>query len=135
VPATLSLSLGTPASFGTFVPATARTYTAATAANVVSSAGDAALSIADPGATAPGHLVNGPFSLPAALKVAATSPAGTSAGQGTVSGAPLNLLTYSGPISHDPVAITFSQDIGQTDALRAGNYSKTLTFTLSTINP
>ncbi len=52
VPATLSLTLGAPAGFGTFAPAVARTYTAATTANVISSAGDAALSIADPSANA-----------------------------------------------------------------------------------
>ena len=34
VPATLSLSLGTPATFGAFVPGVARTYTAGTTANV-----------------------------------------------------------------------------------------------------
>ena len=52
-----------------------------------------------------------------------------------MSGAPLNLLTYSAPISNDPVTITFTQDIGATDALRTGPYSKTLTFTLSTTSP
>ena len=40
-------------------------YAAATTANVISTAGDATLSIADPSARA-GHLVNGTFSLPAA---------------------------------------------------------------------
>ena len=47
VPATLSLTLGTPASFGAFVPGVGRTYTASTTANVISSAGDATLSVSD----------------------------------------------------------------------------------------
>ena len=45
VPVVLSLQLGAAASFGTFVPGTARTYTAATTATVTSTAGDATLSV------------------------------------------------------------------------------------------
>ena len=48
---------------------------------------------------------------------------------------PTSLLTYSGPISNDPVTVNFKQSIGATDALRTGNYGKTLTFTLSTTQP
>ena len=43
VPATLALTLGGPASFGAFTPGVAKDYTASTTANVVSTAGDAAL--------------------------------------------------------------------------------------------
>ena len=63
VPATLALSLGTTATFGAFTPGVAKTYTAATSANVISTAGDATLSISDPSSTATGRLVNGTFSL------------------------------------------------------------------------
>jgi hypothetical protein len=135
VGATLSLTLGAAASFGSFTPALAKDYTASTTANVISTAGDAALSVADTSSTAPGHLVNGAFSLPTALKASATSPAGTSAGSGSVTGSPLNLLAYSGPVSNDPATVSFVQSIGATDALRTGGYSKTLTFTLSTTTP
>ena len=45
------------------------------------------------------------------------------------------LLTYSGPISNDAVTLGFRQAIGANDALRTGPYSKTLTFTLSTTTP
>jgi len=137
VPATLALTLGTPAAFGPFTPGVAKTYTASTTANVISTAGDATLSIADPSATATGHLVNGTFSLPSSLQVKATSPAGTGGALTDVGGsaAPTNLLSYSGPASNDPVAVTFSQAIGANDALRTGAYSKTLTFTLSTTTP
>ena len=51
------------------------------------------------------------------------------------SSSPTSLLTYSGPVSNDPVAVAFKQAIAATDALRTGTYSKTLTFTLSTTNP
>ena len=44
----------------------------------------------------------------------------------------MNLLTYTGPTTTDPVTLGFRQAIGATDVLRAGTYSKTLTFTLST---
>ena len=68
VPATLSLTLGTPATFGAFTPGITRTYTASMTANVISTAGDAALTVSDPSSTATGHLVNGLFSLPQPLK-------------------------------------------------------------------
>jgi hypothetical protein len=135
VAATLSLSLGTAGTFGTFTPGIAKDYTATTTANVISTAGDAALSVADAGATAPGHLVNGTFSLPTALKAVGTSPLGTSAGAGSVSGSPLGLVTWNKPISNDAVQVLFTQSIGADDALRTGSYAKTLTFTLSTTTP
>jgi hypothetical protein len=117
VPATLSLTLGAPATFGAFTPGVAKEYTASTIANVISSAGDATLSVSDPSTVAPGRLVNGTFSLPQPLQ-----------GLGTVK-------TWSAPISNDPVTVTFKQAIGASDALRTGTYSKTLTFTLSTTTP
>jgi hypothetical protein len=110
-------------------------YTATSTATVISSAGDALLSVADASTNAPGHLVNGTFSLPSALKASATSPAGASAGQGTVSGAPLSLLSWSNPVSNDAVTMTFTQPVAATDPLRTGTYAKTLTFTLSTTTP
>ena len=58
VPATLSLSLGTAASFGAFTPGMARDYDASTTANVISTAGSALLTVSDRGAN-PGRLVDG----------------------------------------------------------------------------
>jgi hypothetical protein len=112
VPATLSLTLGGPASFGAFTPGVDHVYTASTTADVVSTAGDATLSVSDPG-----HLANGTFTLPQPLQV---------------TGVP---KVYAGPVSHDLVTIGFRQPIGATDALRTGTYATTLTFTLSTTNP
>jgi hypothetical protein len=131
VPATLSLAIGPAASFGAFTPGLAKDYLAATTAGVLSTAGDATLSVADPSATAPGHLLNGAFSLPAALQVRArpTAP------YATVGSAPASLLTYAAPVSNDPVTLEFKQPIAAGDALRTGTYSKSLTFTLSTTTP
>jgi len=137
VPPTLSLSLGTPATFGAFTPGVAKTYGASTTANVISTAGDATLSIADPSPVATGHLVNGSFSLPSALTAKAASAGGTGGAFAPVGGSanPTTLLTYAGPRSNDSVAVSFEQAIGANDALRTGSYSKTLTFTLSTTTP
>ncbi len=136
VPATLELTLGAGStSLGTFVPATAADYTASVTALVTSSGGDATLSVLDPSATAPGHLVNGAFSLASALQVRASRSGGpappfTPLGAGTVA-----LLGYGAPISKDPVTIGFKQPIGAAEGLRSGSYSKTLLFTASTSSP
>jgi hypothetical protein len=137
VPATLALTLGTPATFGAFTPGVTADYTASTTANVISTAGDATLSVADPSSTATGHLVNGAFSLPSPLQARARNAANSGTAYNNVgsSASPLNLLTYDGPVSNDAVTLQFSQHIGSTDALRTGTYSKTLTFTLSTTSP
>ncbi len=117
VPATLALTLGAPAMFPPFTPGVANTYTASTTANVISTAGDATLTVTDPSPTNTGHLVNGAFFLPQPLQ-----------GLGVVK-------TWTAPTSNESVPITFRQAIGANDALRTGTYSKTLTFTLSTTNP
>ena len=46
-----------------------KNYETAVAATVTSTAGDATLAVNDPGTVAPGHLVNGAFSLPSPLNV------------------------------------------------------------------
>jgi hypothetical protein len=137
VPATLSLSLGTPATFGAFTPGLAKTYTAGSTANVISTAGDALLSVSDASATATGRLVNGAFSLTAPLQAKATSTVGAGLAFAPVGGtsAPTGLLNYSGPVSNDTVTLAFEQAIGGNEALRTGTYSKALTFTLSTTTP
>ena len=38
-------------------------------------------------------------------------------------------------MSNESVPVTFKQSIGANEALRTGNYTKTLTFTLSTTTP
>ncbi|WP_157591950.1 M6 family metalloprotease domain-containing protein [Solirubrobacter soli] len=128
VPATLALTMGAPASFGGFTPGLGKDYFASTTATVVSTAGDATLTVADPSATANGHLVNGTFSLPQALQASGST-------SGTYAALPTALKAYNGPVSNDVVPVSFKQTIGANDALRTGAYTKTLTFTLSTTTP
>jgi hypothetical protein len=136
VPATLSLTVGS-ANLGAFTPGLAKLYSTTTDANVVSTAGEATLSVADPSSTATGHLVNGAFSLPSALQARARNAANPGTTYANVGGSasPTTLLTYAGPVSNDAVSLDFQQAIGSSDALRTGTYSKTLTFTLSTTTP
>jgi alpha-L-rhamnosidase len=131
VPATLALGLAGPAQLGSFQPGVTRDYTTSLPATVTSSAGDAALSVHDPSATAPGHLLNGAIALAQPLQVAA---GGALAPVGGASD-PTPLHSWSGPVSHDAVAITVQQRIEAGDALRTGTYAKTLTFTLATTAP
>jgi alpha-glucuronidase len=137
VPATLSLSLGPAASFGAFTPGVDRDYNASMTATVTSTAGDAALAVADPSPSNTGRLVNGAFALAQPVQAQATSAAGSGSAFAPVGGAasPTTLLTYPGPTSNDAVTIGFKQTIGRTEALRTGGYGKTLTFTLSTTTP
>ncbi len=137
VPATLSLTLGAPGTFGTFTPGLVKDYLAAMTASVTSTGADAALSVADPNSVSTGHLANGAFLLPSVLQAKATSPAGVGSALANVGGSatPTALLTYANPTTGDPVALSFQQHIGATDALRTGTYGKTLTFTLSTTTP
>ena len=137
VPATLALSLGAAPSFGAFVPGVAREYTATGSGNVISTAGNASLSVSDPSTTNTGKLVNGTFTLANPLMASATGTGGTAGAGGAVGGsaAPTTLLTYSAPVSNSALMLTFKQSIGANEALRTGTYSKTLTFTLSTTAP
>ena len=75
VPATLSLGLGTPATSGRS-PGRPKDYKAGTTASVISTAGNATLSVSDPSPTATGRLVNGTFSLPQALQATRRAWAG-----------------------------------------------------------
>ena len=98
VAATLSLTLGTPsANLGSFIPGVAGQYTSTLAANVISTAGDAALSVSDPSPNATGRLVNGAFAMPQALQVRANTTAFAPLGTG-----PLTLLTYAGRSATTP---------------------------------
>jgi hypothetical protein len=108
----LDLTVARPTSFGTFAPGADGEYVASTTANVISTAGDAALSVSDPG-----HLTNGPYALAEPLRLE------------------LSRASWAAPVSNEPVTITFRQRVKATDPLRTGAYSRTLTFTLSTTTP
>ena len=79
---------------------------------MTSTAGDAALSVSNPG-----HLTNGAFTLPEPLQVS------------------LSKSVWTAPVSNDTVDVAFKQRIKASDPLRTGTYSRTLTFTLSTTTP
>ena len=96
---------------------------------MISTAGDAALSVVDPATASAGKLVNGAFSLAQPVQAA------VSGAFAPVSGSPLTLHSYSGPASNDPLTVRFKQAIGASEPLRTGAYAKTLTFTLSTTAP
>ena len=110
------------------MPGAGKDDEASASATVISPAGDATLSVADPGAS-PGRLVNGEFSLAQPVQAA------VSGAFAPVGGGPLTLHTYSGPVSNDSLTIRFKQTIGASEPLRTGAYSKTFTFTLATTTP
>ena len=132
VPATLALTLGTPASLGTFVPGVGTDYMGTMTASVTSSGEDASLSVLDASSNATGRLVNGAHALQQPLQVKANN--GAFAPLRTDNG-PLTLLNWGAPVSQNAVTLGFKQTIAATEGLRTGSYSKTLTFTLSTTNP
>ena len=132
VPATLSLTLGAPATFGPFTPGVDREYTATTTANVLSTAGDAALTVSDPCC-----LTNGAFSLPEPLQALRAAP-GAVRVQSSRRWAP-NRCGCSATtgrsrttLSRSRSASTWRRDF---QPLRTGAYAKPLTFTLATSMP
>jgi hypothetical protein len=132
VPSVLALSFDQPAAnLGTFLPGVAADYTATLAATVTTTASAAALSVVDPAGSTAGHLVNGPYVMPQPLQVRA----GVAGAFAPVGGAPAPLVSYAGPASLDPVAITLKQPVAATDGLRSGAYGKLLTFTLAATTP
>jgi sugar phosphate isomerase/epimerase len=139
VPSVMTLSLpAQTAGFGVFQPSITRTYETAVAGSVTATTGDATLSVVDPGTQAPGHLTNGPFALPQPLNVRAVNAANATNAfvpLAEATGTATTLLTYSGPVNGDLITVGFRQGIGASDVLRAGTYSKTLTFALSTTTP
>ena len=135
VPATLALTMNSSANLGTFIPGIAAEYQSNVAANVISTAADATLSVADASTAAPGKLVNGAFSLPQPLQAKAATASAPNGTFGALGSNPLVLTSWNAPISNDTVTVSFKQAIGATDALRTGSYAKTLTFTLSTTTP
>ncbi len=131
MPATLSLTLGAPVSFGAFTPGVARTYAASTTANVISTAGDATLSVVDPSTNPrpPGqrHVRAGAAARGQRPARPPSPPLSGSAADAEDLHRPGQPTTRS--------TLDFQQRIGANDPLRTGTYSKTLTYTLSTTNP
>ncbi|MDA0138771.1 LVIVD repeat-containing protein [Solirubrobacter deserti] len=134
VPATLSLSLGAAPGLGAFQPGVTQDYFGGTQATVISTAGSALLTVSDPSSTSTGHLVNGTFTMAQPLQVRArkSGAAGTEYFSLTT---PKNVFIWNAPVTNDMIEVEFKQSVKDTDPLRTGTYSKTLTFTLSTTQP
>jgi len=136
VPSLLQLSVPTGGgSLGSLVPGVSRDYTTALAATVTTTTGDAALTVTDPSST-PGKLANGSLTLAQPLNMRVV-------GEGEIppfaplaqNNDPQLLKSWSSPVSALPLTFEFRQSVAATEPLRAGQYNKTLTFTLSTTTP
>ena len=132
VPGVLALNLGASANLGAFMPGVDRDYTGSLGATVTSSESTAALTVHDPSATATGRLVNGSWALPQPLQMRSGSGAFAPLSS---SGAPLLLTQLPTPVGLQSVTIDVRQPIAATDSLRAGDYGKTLIFTLTATTP
>jgi hypothetical protein len=136
VPLLLGLTLNSQAArFPAIVPGISEVYVASVAATVTSTAGNATLSVVDSSQNPNGRLANGTTSLQQPLRVRATNAANPNSAFAPLTATPTALLTYSTYVSNDPVTITVQQAIGANEPLLAGAYTKTMTFTLSTVTP
>ena len=137
MPTVLALRLSDQlAQFGTLIPGIARVYDTQLSATATSTASNATLSVADV-SSGTGRLRNGTTELESPLQVRATNAAnpGTAfAPLGSASN-PLILLTYNTWFANDTVTIALRQPISASEPLTAGEYAKTITFTLSTTTP
>ena len=115
------------------MPGVANNYDASVAALVTSTAGNATLSVSDPG-DGSGKLTNGTRQFQSPLLVKASNAANPNTAFAPLTGIanPLTLLTWPKEIANDPVTISVRQPVGATEPLLAGAYSKDVTFTLST---
>ena len=124
--------------FGPIIPGVTAEYVPSIAAKVTSTAGEATLAVADPSSTAPGKLVNGTYVLESPLQVRATNGANPSTAFAPVAGS---------SVTADAADLPAGDQLGPGHArrsssrsrrrrrCRAGNYGKSLTFTLSTTTP
>ena len=122
VPATLALTIGAPASFGTFVPAVARDYESSLVANVVSTASAVHAERPRPELHRHREARQRARALASPLQIKATNRAVTNAAFAPLRSdrSPLRLLSYTGPVSNDPVTIGFRQSIAATEPLLHG---------------
>ena len=131
VPATLAPHARRAGQLRRFTPGVAKKYVGATDATVVSTAGDATLTVVDTSANPPAIWSTGRSRSPQPPQAQAQHQRVRRDQRRAADAArrmPRQCPTTSVPIG-------FKQAIGANDALRTGTYAKTLTFTLSTTNP
>jgi len=138
VPSIMQLSLSPTASFGTFVPGVARDYNTAIGGTVTTTTGNATLTMTDLSSTAPGFLENASWKLASPLQFRFVAQGQTplpAFGPLNGTNSPHVLRQWSAPVTNEGLTIDLRQSIGGSEALRAGQYSKNLMFTLSTTTP
>ena len=133
VPTVLSLSINQ-LNFSPFIPGVSQTYTGTTIATVTSSWPNATLSVYDPDPVTAtnGRLINGTSIIPRDMDVLNNLAAYQALGNAT---AQRVIATWATPVASQPTTVTLRQVIQNNDVLAAGEYSKTLTFSLSTTTP
>jgi hypothetical protein len=132
----LSITAGA-AVLGPFLPGIGATYTGTATASVTSTDSTTTLTIADTNTNAAtaGHLINpaGPgYALPTAIQADASSTSHLATGSAfaPLSATPMQILSYSGPVTNDTVTVGFSQAIGAADILHNGTYGATVVLQL-----
>jgi len=130
----LSLTLNaTSTSLGSFVPGVAANYDASVTGTATAT-GPSVLSVRDAG-TNPGLLLNGTTPLASALKVCATASTSPACAYSSLGATSQQLLAFGSSTAATPLTVGLRQSIGAGDALTAGTYGKSLTFTLSAGTP
>ena len=89
---------------------------------MISTAGDATLSVADPSRPTTGHLINGTFSLPQPLQAVPQRRQHGTSRRRRLLGLAAEPADRTPVRSNDTVTVGFSQLINSTDALRTGSY-------------
>jgi hypothetical protein len=136
VKATVTSRLGlelnaTGAVLGPFIPGVAQAYTGTATATVTSSWPNATLTVsdADTAAATSGRMTNGASVITQRLEVQ------NATGAFQTLEAPRVVQTWTAPVASAAATITFRQQITAAQVLVAGEYAKTLTYSLSTTTP
>jgi hypothetical protein len=130
----LGLTLNaTGASLGSFVPGVAANYDT-TVTGTATSTVPSLLTVTDSG-TSPGFLLNGTRPLASALHACATTAASPTCSYAALGASPRQLAAFGSGATATPLTIGLRQPISASEALAAGTYGKTLTFTLSAGTP
>jgi hypothetical protein len=132
-PSVLGLSVN-PLQFNPFVAGLSETYTATTTASVTSTWPNAALSVYDPDPVngTNGRLLNGTSVIPRDMQV--LNSVGSFSNIGNAS-SPDTIATFDAQVASQSTPVTMRQQINSTDVLVAGEYAKSMTFSLSTSTP
>ena len=115
------------------MPGVAANYDASVTGTATST-GPSVLTVKDTG-TSPGFLLNGSTPLASALKVCATSSTSPACSYASLGASSQQLLAFGSSTAATPLTVGLRQAIGAGDALSAGTYGKSLTFTLSAGTP